>query len=124
MKDFAEDRRKYPRFELNVDAKYRIIDSGDMFKRAKTRNISAEGICFESMEELKAGVFVELEVDLKDNNPAVALTGEVRWSALNSKNKKYINGVRLIDIPASDEGRFLKYYCDKMVEKLSGYLKM
>lgn len=124
MKDFAEDRRKYPRFELNVNARYRIIDSGDMLKRANTRNISAEGICFESMEELKAGVFVELEVDLKDNNPAVALTGEVRWSMPNSKNKKYINGVRLIDIPASDEGRFLKYYCDKMVEKLSGYLKM
>ena len=41
----------------------------------------------------------------------------------SDKGKIYINGVKIISMPAKDEARFLKYYCGKIVEKLSGYLK-
>lgn len=122
------DRRRYPRFELNLEARYKILDYGETFKIAKTRNVSMEGMCFESPEELKMGDLVELEVDLRDTKAPVKVIGEIRWitESKNVRNnaKAYINGVKLINIPASDEGRFLKYYCEKVVEKLSYYLKM
>jgi len=122
------EKRRYPRFELKVGAKYSMVSSKDAFKLTRTRNISAEGICFESEERLNKGVRVKLEVDLNDNMPSVSLMGEVKWSQelkeRGLKKKRYINGLELIDVHKSDEGRFLKYYCDRMVEKLSGYLKI
>jgi hypothetical protein len=122
------ERRKYPRFELKLDAKYKIMNSEEILKYGRTRNVSAEGLCFESDEILRPGVLVELEVDLKDKLPPVYLIGEIRWSQESResgpKQKKFVNGVKLIDMPKSDEGRFLKYYCDRMVEKLSGYLNI
>ncbi len=123
-----DERRRYPRFHLKINAKYRVLDPEEVFKLGITRNISAEGICFESEEELRRGTHVSLEVDLRDKMPAVTLVGEIRWfresKAPGSKKKKYVNGVKLLDIQESDEGRFLKYYCDRMVEKLAGYLKL
>lgn len=121
------ERRKYPRFQLVVNASYKILDSST-FKPGKTRDISAEGVCFESQEDFKVGTYVALEIDLEDNMPPINLAGRIRWSQemriTEVKEKRFINGVELIDIAKSDEGRFLKYYCGKMVDKLSEYLKI
>ena len=125
MDDGSKERRKYPRVELKLDAKYKVLDYEQVFQFTKTQNISAEGVCFESMDFLKPGVFVQLEVDLKDTCAPVSMIAEIRWTEdpkLN-KDKKYINGVKIMSMPANDEVRFLKYYCDKIVEKLSAYLK-
>jgi c-di-GMP-binding flagellar brake protein YcgR len=122
---FFKDRRKYPRFELNLDAKYKILDYEQVFQFTRTRNISAEGVCFESRETLKPGIYVQLEVDIKDTNSPVSMVAEIKWiaEANDAKDKKCINGVKIISMPAADEARFLKYYCGIMVEKLSAYLK-
>lgn len=122
------EKRKYPRFKLKLDAKYKMIDSEKTWKRADAKNISAEGMCFETDEKLKTGAQVELEVNLGDNASAVHLIGEIMWStekkSPDGEKKTVINGVRLTNISATDESRFLKYYCDKMAQKLAGYLKM
>ena len=61
-----------------------------------------------------SGSHVELEVDLRDKMPPVSLFGEIRWSqelkASGPKKKKFLNGVKLVNIAQSDEGRFLRYY--------------
>ncbi|MDP2921184.1 MAG: PilZ domain-containing protein [Candidatus Omnitrophota bacterium] len=123
--EFLKERRKYPRFELNLDAKYKVIDYENVFRFTNAKNISAEGLCFESDEFLKTGLYVQLEVDLKDSNPPVSMTAEIMWSgkAHPGSGRKYANGVKIINMPIGDEARFLKYYCDRIVEKLSGYLK-
>jgi hypothetical protein len=126
MDGFIRERRKYPRFELDLEVKYKIISCEEAFKFTQTRNISAEDLCFEAGEHLNMGSYVEMEVDLKDNRPPVSIVAEIRWSAEvkkpGSKDKAYANGVKILSMPPSDEARFLKYYCDKMVEKLSAYL--
>lgn len=120
------ERRKYPRFELKVNAKYDIVDSSELSFLNRTVNISAEGICFESDKELKSGILVYLEVSLDDKSAPVKLIGEIRWSqeinAQGMTKKKFLHGVKLVNVQESDENRFLKYYCDRMVEKLSHYL--
>jgi hypothetical protein len=125
IEDYLKERRKYPRIELNLDAKYKVLDYEQVFQFTKTQNISAEGVCFESADLLKCGVFVQLEVDLKDACAPVSMVAEIRWvgDIKPNKDKKYINGVKIMNMPAKDEARFLKYYCDKIVEKLSAYLK-
>ena len=122
------ERRRYPRFELKVNAKFKVADQRHAFEAGHTKNISAEGLCFESDKKLDAGTCVDIEIALGDKKGPVGVTGEVRWSEEvtdpMTRQKKYINGIKLLNISGSDEGRFLKYYCDKMVEKLSDYLKM
>jgi c-di-GMP-binding flagellar brake protein YcgR len=122
------DRRRYPRFEFKVNATYAPATSEDVNKLGRTQNVSAEGICFESEKKFNKGDCVSLKVDLGDKMPPVTLMGQIRWSqelkTEGSGEKKYMNGVKLLDIQDSDEGRFLKYYCDRMVEKLSQYLKI
>jgi len=123
--DVFNDRRKYPRVELKLNAKYKILDYEQVFQFTRTENISAEGISFESGELLKPGVYVQLEVDLDDTYPPVSMVAEIRWVADRTcaKDNKYVNGVKIISMPVKDEARFLKYYCDRIVEKLSRYLK-
>ena len=124
MDDGSKERRKYPRVELRLSAKYKVLDYEEAFKFTRTENISAEGLSFESNEPLKPGVYVQLEVDLEDNKPPVSMVAEIRWMGgmRFDKSKKYINGVKIISMPLKDEPRFLKYYCDKIVEMLSSYL--
>jgi hypothetical protein len=123
--NFFKEKRKYPRIELNLVAKYKVIDYEQLFQYTKTQNISAEGVCFESDELLKPGVYLQLEVDIQDNFPPISMIAEIRWAddIAPNKGKKYINGVKIISMPAKDEVRFLKYYCDRIIEKLSAYLK-
>ncbi|MFC1667321.1 PilZ domain-containing protein [Candidatus Omnitrophota bacterium] len=122
------ERRRYPRFQLKVDAKYKIMSSEEVFKLGATRNVSAEGICFESGKKFDRGAHVNLGIDLGDNIGPVSIVGEIKWSSeikgADVREKRYINGLKLINIARSDEGRFLKYYCDRMVEKLADYLEM
>lgn len=122
------ERRNYPRFVLKVDAKYTVMDSEEVYKRARTTNISAEGVCIESDRKLDIGTYVKMEVDLGDTAGLVTLVGEIRWrSEIKTPDMdkvKYMHGIKLVDIDKRDEGRFLKFYCDRMVEKLSNYLKM
>ncbi|MFH1854365.1 MAG: PilZ domain-containing protein [Candidatus Omnitrophota bacterium] len=121
------ERRKYPRFELKIDAMYNVMSSKELPLVSKTENISAEGICFESDKALKTGTHVNLEIDLKDKSKPVNLTGKIKWSheikTPGISEKKFLNGVKLINVSKTDEGRFLKYYCGKIVEKLSDYLE-
>jgi hypothetical protein len=123
--DIFKERRKYPRIELKLNAKYKVLDYDQIFQFTKTHNISAEGLCFESLEQLKPGVYVQLEVDLEDNNPPISMVAEIRWTTDTTFDKeiKHINGVKIVSMPIKDETRFLKYYCSKIVEKLSAYLK-
>ena len=123
--NFLKEKRKYPRIELNLVAKYKVIEYEQLFQYTKTQNISAEGVCFESDEQLKLGVYVQLEVDIQDNFPPISMVAEIRWvgDIGPNKDKRYVNGVKIINMPAKDEVRFLKYYCDRIIEKLSAYLK-
>ena len=122
---FLKERRRYPRIKLTLDAKYKVLDYEQVYQFTKTRDISAEGVCFESHELLKPGIFVQLEVDIKDACPPISMVAEIRWVGDTGSNegKKYINGVKIINMPAKDEIRFLKYYCGIIAEKLSTYIK-
>jgi hypothetical protein len=115
-----KDLRKYPRFELKINAKYRVLDTPET-KKVVTRNVCAEGLCFFSDEKLKSGTRVELELDLIDKTSPVKIEGEIKWSEDVREEEKdrgrFMNGVRVLDVPKTDEGRFMRYYCDRLLQK-------
>ena len=58
--NFFKERRRYPRIELRLNAKYKVLDYEKAFQFTRTHNISAEGVCFESCELLKPRIYLQL----------------------------------------------------------------
>ena len=115
-----DEARKYPRFELKINAKYKAVDAGEVHA-ALTRNVCAEGLCFFSDEQFSPGTQVELELDLVDKAPPVKINGEIKWSQAAGEGDKdagkFMNGVRVLGVPKVDEARFVRYYCDRLLQK-------
>ena len=56
-----------PRFSLALPVRFRVAGQ-DHWQSAKTRNLSSTGVLFRSRQLLKAGITVELEIELKEGN--------------------------------------------------------
>lgn len=125
------ERRRYARFEVGTKVNYRI---GKKQKKASlekvkavSKNMSVEGICFQSNEEITAGTQIELEVFLSGEPEPLLLRGEVRWSrSIEPKDAKplFEIGVRLFTFDQSNESSYLHYVCDKMTERLRRHLEL
>lgn len=100
----GSERRKHPRFEAEVSIyfhvnydvktrlKYRVVNAEkgrpscpagrpvSPKYRGVTRNVSAEGLCFVSRQELKKGDYLLLEVYLPGAVEPAVMEGEVCWS--------------------------------------------
>ena len=127
--DIFTERRKYLRFnagaKVNVQTKSKGVKKGSSSKIAAiTRNLSVEGICFESKKKFVHGADIKLEITLPSYKKPLHLEGKVIWShALRKKSKKnmYDTGVKLFTVEKGDESRFIGYVCDKMMIRLGRY---
>ncbi len=124
------ERRRFVRLDVEAKVNFRIkeIDGEQVLSErigGKSKNISVEGICFSSQNQLKIGSKIELEVFLPGSEP-VHMQGEVAWSSpvqpkMGSK-AAFDTGVKLLNIQKTDENKFLVYICNKMTERLNKYL--
>jgi hypothetical protein len=85
-------KRKFHRFELPLDVKFRPSHGAVEYATAVTKNISGEGLCLEA----KAFNFIqfenlELNIQLPKSRASVSLSGDVAW-------KKQVNGKSLVGI--------------------------
>jgi hypothetical protein len=113
--DQSQEKRKYPRFDTELDIKFRVnydiktkLDYQEIDKEKHTaltekrsalsQNVSAEGICFVSDELVEIGTFLYLEVYVPNSEKPVCMEGEVRWSREVKDDKKgnhFLTGVQL-----------------------------
>ncbi len=117
MNSSSQEKRKYPRydtkvkiyFHVNYDietkVEYQVVDQEKQKilpqkYSALSRNVSAEGLCFTSDQQLQPGTLLYLEVYVPKAQEPVYMNGEVRWSTLSSVKskgtKKFDTGVRLM----------------------------
>lgn len=115
----GKERRKYERYDLetkvhfyvtyNLKTKvsFRVIDGGKCAAIAKkyfglTRNISAEGIRFASVANLRKGDKLFLEVYLPGMEKPIPMTGQVRWSRqivpVRKDRCKFDTGVKILTV--------------------------
>jgi len=85
-------KRKFHRFELPLNVKFRPAHGAVEYATALTKNISCEGLCLEA----RAFHFIqhenlELNIQLPKSRSTVALSGDVAW-------KKQVNGRSLVGI--------------------------
>lgn len=99
-----EEKRKYPRVEVNWPV---VIYFGDEEIEGESKNISSKGlfVCTEKPLPLKKILSVSLK---PPEHQAIGLKGEVIWSDLygidgTSKTDVYGLGVCLVEIPEEDK---------------------
>jgi hypothetical protein len=113
------ERRKYARyntevkiyFHVNYDLKtkirFRVLDEKESIPLSKkypalSRDVSAEGLRFNSAKMLKKGNTLYLEVYLPRKKRPVRMTGQVRWSkkvfGFGGDKNKFDTGVKLLTV--------------------------
>ncbi len=114
------EKRKYDRydtevkifFHVNYDVEtklqYQVLVDQQTHKvlaqkyPAVSRNVSAEGLCFSSDQNLNIGTYLHIEVYLPGTKTPVHMDGEVRWSAPSQekspKEPLFETGVKLLKV--------------------------
>ena len=116
MESGIKEQRKHSRYDTEVKiyfhvpydiktkVKFKLVDGKKTSHKkylALSKNVSAQGICFTSQKELRAGELLDLEVYPPGSPTPIAMRGEVRWShpGLSScEGKKYDTGALLTAI--------------------------
>ena len=103
------NRRKFPRanYECQITIKKRLNAKSIS---TETENIGAGGICVIIGDDLGLFQGVDVEINLKDDNPIIKSGGTVVWVVKNAdpKNKgqtAYDTGIEFIDIRPEDRER-------------------
>jgi len=75
-----EERRKYKRFDLALEVKYKITGWGERYSTV-SKNISAGGICLTLDSELKEKTLLEIELPPaeKGSPEPINVRGEIVW---------------------------------------------
>lgn len=99
-----QERRRYKRFkteaeiyfsvsyELETKVEYSVIEEQAANRSKKyhavSKNVSAQGVCFETEKQLIPGNHLLMEVYIPKSNDPVLMRGEVKWSSpiLNNQN--------------------------------------
>ncbi|MFH1621766.1 MAG: PilZ domain-containing protein [Candidatus Omnitrophota bacterium] len=126
-----EEKRKYPRFDIEAKIQAKKTQKSDKIKDAFVKNISAEGFCFYSKELFDTGDIVEIDIaeTQMEKNP-ICVKGKVVWSYKNTDAKDaqqkdcFLTGVKVLGVRNTDEARFAMLYCERILAELKNYLRI
>ena len=126
-----EEKRKYPRFDVVAKIRFRKVQDAINLKPAFVKDISAEGFCFCSKEQLQPGEILEVEIIEKSFEEApIYIKGQVVWSNRDPESKEgkdknlFLTGVKVLGVRKADEARFVMLYCERMLIELKSFLRM
>ena len=123
------ERRRFIRFDLDANIKFRLLENMDDNIKGKAKNLSAEGLCIVTDREIPRDKDVELDLYLPGKKRTVRVHGKVMWTQKikgTDKNKAdhFEAGIKLYMADKDDENTLLKYYCERMIDSLSEYLHL
>jgi hypothetical protein len=150
MKNDPPNQRRYPRYETDVQVYFKVefdfetklqyqqVDKvnqhavGDKHP-ATSKNVSVEGIAFNSSEQLKEGDVLNLEVFLPGGQSPIYMRGVVRWSSMKEfatrSGKSYDTGVKLMMVNGQPVGDTIYFdaahqvYWSNVLESILGEFK-
>ena len=97
MNGFFTERRQYPRFPTKIPLTYRESDSTQEIE-AQSRDISAQGLCIVTEEEVPVGETLDISLQMQDTGEGIMRKGRVVWlSAFN--HLMYKLGIKLDEPP-------------------------
>ena len=119
------ERRKFTRFDVGVNIKFRIFDNPNVSEsmKGKARNLSAEGMCIVTAKEVPGDKDIEIDVSLPGKKRPVRVRGKVIWAhrvkgTQNCAAGHFESGIKIYTVDKDDENTLLKYYCELIVDSL------
>lgn len=107
------EKRSYQRYNVQLKATYRVANTSRVSFDVTMMDVSAEGMSFISPDMFDVGQVLEFNVDIEADEK-VSFKTEVMWLA--KMNGQYCVGIKIIDSTKSDELKFIRYYCSKMMQ--------
>ncbi len=125
-----KEKRRYVRLDIRTKVKFKLGKKKmwpSKRSTAFTKNLSVEGISFASNKHLEPGSTIKLEISVPGEARPLHLDGTVVWSNTHHKRsgkEVFDTGIKLFTIDKSDQGKFIGYVCNKMMQRLSKYLHL
>ena len=115
-KDIRSERRRFVRLEAPVVVSY-IAPRSDTMLHASTKNISADGIRFQTTDRsLKEADVIPLHLQIPQAANPVHAKGVVVWKKRISleDGAPYDVGIEFAEIEEDNKNTFLRFLCDLM----------
>ncbi|MBU1871122.1 PilZ domain-containing protein [Patescibacteria group bacterium] len=90
----TKERRLFTRFPVRILLKYFNLNLPGEPNLQRTNDISAQGICLVTDEELKVDTQLDIWLQMPDNGEQIYIKGRVIWTSMVKPNK-YRVGVNL-----------------------------
>lgn len=103
------NRRRYYRFSVNLEVKYRILESLKDYQGSLTEDMCEEGIRINLPEFIKPDTRLELVVKIPGESRPLAAIGRVAWIKKAVLSDFYTAGINFLHINARNKERFYKY---------------
>ncbi len=110
-----QDHRKFLRVDICTEVEYQILPLNSVFK-SRTKNISRNGLCFLTKDELKVGTLLLLKFYLPDKEKTqIECVGRVIWQK-KADNTGYFTGVEFRDLDVEKELKILLFILQYLKE--------
>lgn len=106
-----ENKRKYPRLELELQVKHSSEKKSPTFGYTISKNISRSGMCIPtSSRSLSKGDIVSLDIKNKDDKSVVLTSGKIVWLRKNDRLAILDSeaGIEFIDLTPGDADMLIK----------------
>ena len=112
-KTSVEERRRFVRLNISVEIQYTVLEkeTPDELK-AKSRNISAGGICIIADEKIATDNILILSIYLPADEMPIIAKGKVVWARpfeIGKEGERFDVGVEFIEIDPKDRKKIDQY---------------
>lgn len=115
MADLNQERRKFPRIEMEIIVRYKILSTPEKELDAETKNISGGGVCLVTRERLELETVVAMEIKFPQVNKPILTTSRVVWCSESklgpspAGHMRFDNGIEFTQISEADRQQIIKY---------------
>ena len=109
-----EERRKFIRLGLRVNASYKVLETGESHE-ALTRNVGGGGISLFTEKKLDTDTMLSITITISDRNRPIEFTARVVWSGAlilsegDETPHLFETGVKFVDISPENHAMILQY---------------
>jgi len=103
------DKRKYFRFNVELEVRYRQLESLAPCKLTHTEDMSEKGIRITLPEYFQPQTFLELTVKIPHEVHPITAIGRIIWVKKDSLMQVFTMGLALVHIEETDKVLFYKY---------------
>ena len=114
----VEERRRFKRFPIKLNAKYLLGENHKKWKPFMVINISREGMGMEVylQERIPIDSVLQIEIIVPEKEKPVMAIGVLKWIKELEKKMNYLGGVDLTKIDSRDKWMLLDYAYDEWAE--------